>query len=223
MTVIDTKADIVPVYAGFIQNGEPSECPADFDLTLAVFAMPVACYGNAAVVLDTTGTSKDIGRVFYKKTEAEVVETAVAMIRSVLGQECSDGNPVNVNFKLTGWNMLQEVWPVICTKWFRYRKQCNGTPYRGMLQDPALRWFSHPCLLNADIAYRQGRPTRHGFCEVDPCLALRYLLNDNDIPTLEDAYSVMEWLLRDPVGAMNSVDAWLDALREIVWQTYGVE
>jgi hypothetical protein len=142
------------------------------------------------------------------------------MIRSQIGPERDDGGPANICVKLAGWNMVQDLWPILSTKWFRYREECEGGPYRGLSQDPALRWFSHPSLLNVDASYRQGRPTKHGFCAVDMGLALRYLLNDESVPAVDDDV-LLTYLVKEPEKAILTVDALLGAMQRCVWESYG--
>lgn len=223
MTLVDHRDSLAPVYAIFTEtNPSLDDCPADFDVTVSAFILPLPNYGNSAVVLDTTGklTTPKGGNVFYRKTEEELMVTVAGMIQSVLGPECSDGSPAFTNMKLIGWNMTGEVWPTLCTKWFRYREACGSIPYRMMMQDPAMRWFSHACLLNVDAAYRQGRPVRRGFCEVDQTLTMRYLLNDDSIPAVTKP-EMLEWLKRDPKEAMLTIEAWMNAMRDTVWYAYG--
>jgi hypothetical protein len=208
------------VLALWVDAESPQECPADFDRILVAFAMPVTGFGMMTAVLDREGKNPVAPGLYPYATEAGVVAAATRMLRSSLGPELPDGHPAYNGTKLAGWNLCGETWPLLCTKWLSYSQACESVPYRAMMQDPAQKWLSHPCLLSVDAIYRQGRALPKGYCEVDPALAMRYLTGNPDVPTIEPTL-LWDAILTMPGDGTAMVKHWLEAVESLVWRVCG--
>lgn len=219
------KDKIIPVFATFQTQTttEPDGCFSDFDRQLSIFSMPVEGLGTAVLTLNAQAkpvVTDAAANIYYFAKEEDLVAAASRVITSVLGPECPDGNPAYSAKRLCAWNMASDLWPVLMTKWIRYHNACGGLPYRAMLAEPTLKWFQHPSLLSVDAIYRQGRPAQRGYCEVEPALALRYLLNTEDIQVLNDDM-LLELCLSNPVLAKSLIEGRLQALRDVVELVHG--
>lgn len=222
MTTISAKSDIVPVHMGFSLINENEDCPPDFNLLLEVFSIrPQTGNPYTLTICPEKAGTNHLGRVFYCAGEAELMKAATDLVKFVFGAPVPgyvDG-PSNTQARLAGWELTVAQWPVFVTKWIRYRETC-GMPYRELLQDPAMRWFSHPALLSVDAAYRQGRPTKRGFCEIDPGMAMAYL-SAGDVKSLGETKELREWLIGDPENGSQVLESYLSSIADLVWTVYG--